>query len=309
MASRPATEEDPDEAFVVAAAARIGGARPGGFGIGDDAALLDHDEVVTTDTMVEGVHWDGRLSAADVGWKLVAVNVSDIGAMGGTPRWAVLATALPAPLDREWVTGFFAGMQEALQAWGLVLVGGDTTRSPGPRMVSLTVGGVAPRPARRSAALPGHDLWVTGELGLAAEAFLAPNPSPVAIAWLRRPRPPVAFGAALAGAGLVHAMLDLSDGLARDLGRLCRASGVGALVDPALLPTHRPLAEAVAFGEDYQLCFTAPPEAATAICSLATMHGVLVTRVGRLTEGREPRLVGGAPWPAPRFDHFAPASS
>ena len=307
MGNRPATEEDPDEAFVVATAAAVGGALPGGLGIGDDAAILDHALVVTTDTMVEGVHWDHRLDAADVGWKLVAVNVSDVGAMGGTPRWATLAAALPSPLDRAWVRSFYAGLGEALRAWGVVLVGGDTTRSPGPRVLTLTVGGAAPRPVRRDGAHVGDTVWVTGRLGRAAEALLAPHPRAEATAWLRRPVPPVAFGAALAEAGLATAMLDLSDGLARDLGRLCRASRVGAEVGPARLPTDRPLAEAVAFGEDYELCFTAAPAAAGAICSLAIMHGVHATQIGSIDTGPGARLAGGLSWPAPQFDHFAPA--
>ncbi len=308
MGSRPATEEDPDEAFVVGTAAASGGALPGGFGIGDDTALLDHGELVTTDTMVEGVHWDDRLSPADVGWKLVAVNVSDVGAMGGRPRWATLALSLPSPLDRPWVEAFFAGLGEALREWGVVLVGGDTTRSPGPRVATLTVGGVALHPIRRSGARVGDELWVTGKLGRSAEAFFATNPRPAALAWFRRPHPPVRFGAALGEAQLASAMLDVSDGLARDLGRLCRASGVAAEVDPAALPSDRPLAEAVAFGEDYELLFAAAPEAAGAICSLANMSGIPVTRIGHILEGAGPRLRGGASWPAPRFDHFPEAS-
>ena len=273
-------------------------------GIGDDAAILEGGQVVSTDTMVEGVHWDQRLEPGDVGWKLVAVNVSDIGAMGGRPRWATLAMALPSPLDRGWVTAFFEGFAAASRRFGLPLVGGDTTRSPGPRVLTLTVGGHAGAPVRRDGARAGDDVWVTGELGRAAEAFGSTSPSPSAMAWFRRPEPPISFGAALAEAGLAHAMIDVSDGLARDLGRLCRASGVGASVDPALLPGGRPLPDAIAFGEDYELCFAATPGAQSAICSLASMHGIVVTRVGAFTSTPELRLLGHLGWPPPQFDHF-----
>lgn len=304
MGSRPATDEDPDEAFVIATASAVSGPLATGLGIGDDAAILEGGEVVTMDTMVEGVHWDERLDPGDVGWKLVAVNVSDIGAMGARPRWGTLAMALPAPLDRAWVTAFFAGFSAAARHFGMALVGGDTTLSPGARVLTLTVGGRAAEPVRRSGAQPGDHVWVTGELGRAAEAFGGRAPSAAAIAWFRRPEPPIRFAAELAESGLAHAMIDLSDGLARDLGRVCRASRLGALVDPARLPGGRPLAEAVAFGEDYELCFAAAPVAESAICSLASMHGIVVTRVGCFTSAPELRLLGHPAWPPPSFDHF-----
>ncbi len=145
MGSRPATEEDPDEAFVIAEAMAATGPLTTGLGIGDDAAILDGGEVVTTDTMVEGVHWDERLSPGDVGWKLVAVNVSDIGAMGARPGWATLAMALPTPLDRGWVTAFFVGFGEAARRFGVAVAGGGTTRSPGPRVLALTAAEVCTR--------------------------------------------------------------------------------------------------------------------------------------------------------------------
>ena len=111
-------------------------------GIGDDAALFADGRVVTVDTMVEGVHWDDKLSPGDVGWKLVAVNVSDVGAMGGRPEWALLAMSLPSPLDRLWVNAFAEGLHAACAHWGVALIGGDTSRGPA-RSLSLTVGGHA----------------------------------------------------------------------------------------------------------------------------------------------------------------------
>lgn len=272
-------------------------------GIGDDAAVLADGTVLTVDTMVEGVHWDARLSPEDVGWKLVAVNASDLGAMGARPVWALLAMALPNPLDLEWALRFRDGLHAALDHFGLALVGGDTVAGPA-RMLTLTVGGTAATPVLRSTGRAGDDLWVTGALGLAAEGFLLDAPSPAALRALRRPEPPVRFGAALAGTAT--AMMDLSDGLREDLGRLCRASGVGAHVDPAAVPGAADLAHRFCFGEDYQLLFAAPPEARSAVECLAAAHGATVSRIGALEAGRDARLTG-ADWPAPLFTHFPTA--
>ncbi len=301
----PVPEEDGEAWIVELARSRFPGGSPGA-GIGDDAAVLDLGNAVTTDTMVEGVHWDARLSPADVGWKLVAVNVSDLGAMGARPRWATLALTLPRPLDRAWVRDFYAGLADALDHFGVRLVGGDTTRGPG-RLVSLTVGGEVRRPVLRSGGRPGDELWVTGELGLSAQAFLRAGAGAEAVAWFRRPRPPVSFGVALAEAGLATAMMDLSDGLAIDLCRLCRASGCGALVDPAALPGTGTIAERVAFGEDYQLLFAASAGGARAICSLAEELEVPVSKVGCLTESAAVQLAGEE-WPPAGFGHFTVGS-
>lgn len=302
-------DPDPDdEAHVIATLAA--GARPGAdvrVGIGDDAALFSDGRVVTVDTMVEGVHWDERLSPADVGWKLVAVNVSDVAAMGGRPEWALLALSAPSPLDRAWIAAFAEGVTAACAHWGVALVGGDTTRAP-VRMASLTVGGHAPRPVLRSGGRPGDDVWVTGTLGRAAEAFLAASPRADAVAHFRRPEPRVAFAQALAGAGLATAMMDLSDGLRADLTRLCAASGCGATVDPGAIPGDGPLAWRVSFGEDYELLFTADAERRDAVRSLATMERTPIARVGRLEPAPGLRLEGGAEWPAALFTHFAPPS-
>lgn len=296
--------EDPDEAWVVRTFTGLGPALPGlQVGVGDDAAVLANGQLLTTDVMVEGVHWDARLSAEDVGWKLVAVNVSDIGAMGGRPTWALLGLCLPRPLDRAWVLSFSEGVRAACARFGVTLVGGDTTRAP-VRFASLTVGGHAARPVLRSGARPGDRLWVTGELGRAAEAFLSPAPAAAAAAWLRRPVPPIAFGAALGEAGLATAMMDLSDGLAMDLARLCAASGVGADVRGEALPGRRPLDWRTSFGEDYELLFTAPPSAHAAVASLAERQQVAVTEIGEITADPRARLDGASTWPAPLFTHF-----
>jgi thiamine-monophosphate kinase len=301
----PASDDpDPGEQDVIAALTP--GGPPGKgvvLGIGDDAAVLDGGALVTVDTMVEGVHWDSRLSAADVGWKLVAVNVSDIAAMGGTPTWAVLALSVPSPLDRAWIADFASGLHAACRRWGVQLVGGDTTRGA-QRTVSLTLGGVARSPVTRAGGRPDDDIWVTGVLGLAAEGLLADAPRAAALAHLRRPAPRLELAVALAEARLPTAMMDLSDGLRADLARLCAASRCGAEIEVDALPGDTPLAWRACFGEDYELLLTAPRDARDAVRSVAIRHGVPITRVGRLVPVPGVHRSDGVPWPPPLFSHF-----
>jgi thiamine-monophosphate kinase len=315
--------DDPDEAFVIKTLLRH---RPAALRAepvrgevridapGDDAALVDSSTLVTVDTMVQGIHFDERLSPGDVGWKLAAVNASDIGAMGATPDWAVLSLSLPSPLDRSWVESFAEGLGEALTKWTIRLVGGDTTGSPGPITVSMTLAGQSAAPVSRSGAQPGDLIWVTGFLGEAAGGFL--HRTTAGLSALRRPQPPVSFGAALAARGLPTAMMDLSDGLARDLGRMCRASGVDAEVDPASLPkgpglanVAQALAAQVSFGEDYQLLFTTPKPTEPSVHKLAAEQRVQVTCIGRMAHsaGAPVALLRGLSWPEPCFSHFEPA--
>lgn len=284
---------------------------------GDDAARTADDGLVSVDTMVEGVHFDDRLSPADVGWKLIAVNVSDLGACGRAPQWALLSLSLPRPLDEGWVQQFAAGMRRALERWGVALIGGDTTRTAGPRVVSLTIGSASGGPAvSRGGARSGDQLWVSGTLGEAATGFF--HGLPAGLRWLQRPEPPVRLGVALAQAGQVRAMMDLSDGLANDLPRLCEASGVGATVWPDALPAGaatRHIADQqerealmTAFGEDYQLLFAAPPENEAAIRAIAAEQDVSVSPIGVCTAAEtEVRLHGRTEWPAARFTHFGSA--
>jgi thiamine-monophosphate kinase len=302
--------DDSDESRIIRTILRSAGGpvrdprEPGHDGVVVSAAR--GREVVAMDTLVEGVHFDHRLGPADVGWKSVAVNVSDVGAMGARPTWGLLSLALPAPLDHAWVDGFAEGLHEALAHWGVGLVGGDTVRSPGPIVVTLTVAGdAAGAVPGRGGARPDDALWVTGKLGRASAGFAGVGD----LGWLRRPEPPVAFGAALAEAAIPHAMMDLSDGLRTDLRRLCATSGVGARVDPRAIPIADSLAgradaldHAVAFGDDYELLFAsdADPEQ---IAALAGAHGTTVARIGTITEAHEVVLSEGA-WPAPRFAHF-----
>lgn len=278
---------------------------------GDDCAVLPDGTALTVDALVEGVHWDDRLSPEDVGYKVVTVSVSDLAAMGARPAWMLLAFS--GRVREAWLQGFSRGVAEASARWDVPLIGGDVTTTPGPTVVSATLGGpCVSAPVRRSTARPGDAIWVTGTLGLGAAGYLLPDPPEAALAALRRPDPPLALALSLARSGVVTAMMDLSDGLASDLPRLCALSGVGARVDPDALPldpslrhVEDPLSLQVGGGEDYQLLFTAPPDAP--ITDLADDCGVQVTRVGVVTA--EPRVILlGRPWPAVQFAHFGAAA-
>jgi thiamine-monophosphate kinase len=294
------------------------------LGIGDDAALLrvpdGHDLVVATDVLNSGVHFPRDTAAADIGWKALAVNLSDLAAMGARPAWCTLALSMPHP-DAVWLEGFLDGFAALASQHDVALVGGDTTR--GPLSVCVTVQGLVARGAalRRDAAQVGDEVWVTGTLGDAAAALAQLQAGGVADAALRarldRPEPRVDF--ALALAGIAHACIDLSDGLLQDLGHVCRASGLGAQVDVDALPASPALAarssgdtlrgEQACGGDDYELCFTAPPGAADALQARAASAGVQLSRVGRIVAGQgvAARLADGSAWCAPRsgYAHFS----
>jgi len=296
------------------------------LGIGDDAALLQPPPnralVVTMDTLNAGVHFPADTSATDIGWKALAVNLSDLAAMGAEPVWCTLSLSLPEA-DTTWLDGFLDGFLALAQAHGVALVGGDTTR--GPLSISVTAHGVVePGTAlRREGARAGDDIWVTGTLGDAAAAldhWQRGIPCPAALRTrLDRPAPRVAAGRALAG--FAHAAIDLSDGLAADLAHLCRASAVAATVWLPLLPTSPEFATLqvdtqtrwrwqVSGGDDYELCFTASPACRDALQTRLKNTGVLITRIGRMIESaaHEVRLVTetGTRWhpPHPGFVHF-----
>jgi thiamine-monophosphate kinase len=314
--------DDPDESFVIEmllsqrppGAPSTVGSEDIGVGLyapGDDAAMITPATCVTVDAMIEGIHWDGKLSAEDVVWKVVAVNASDINAMGAKPTWGVLVIALPRPLDRAWVEDFARGMGKALNAWNIHLIGGDTTASPGPRMVSLTLCGDVPSPLGRNGARIGDDVWVSGTLGGAAAGFCLPHAATAAQEKLRRPQPPIGLGSALVGPA--NAMMDISDGLARDLPRLCRASGVGAEIDslsipldPALAGMKDALDYAVGFGEDYELLFTAPPSSRDQVMAACQAFQRVPAIIGVITAGDKARLKD-RPWPLLKFSHFGGA--
>lgn len=294
------------------------------LGIGDDAALLQvppgKQLVVATDTLNSGVHFPEGTAAADVGWKALAVNLSDLAAMAAEPAWCTLSLSLPGS-DASWVDGFLDGFLELADAHRIALVGGDTTR--GPLSICVTVHGfVAPgRALRRDAARVGDEVWVSGTLGDAAAGLRHWRQGAIGDVALRarldRPTPRVALGRALAD--IAHACIDLSDGLLADLAHVCRASGAGAeiLVDdlPASAALHAAFDGAArrdlqaAGGDDYELCFTVPADLRADVERVARESATPVTRIGRIVDGTDVRAItaDGHAWrPArPGFEHFA----
>lgn len=296
------------------------------LGIGDDAALLQPAPglqlVVAMDTLNAGVHFPTGTAAADIGWKALAVNLSDLAAMGAAPAWCTLSLSLPEP-GLAWVDGFLDGFMALATEHGVALVGGDTTR--GPLSISVTVHGlVEPGHAlQRRGALPGDDIWVTGTLGDAAGALAQWRAGLPMLPQLRprldRPQPRVAVGRALQG--LAHACIDVSDGLLADLGHLCLASGVGAEVDVDALPASPALQGAfdgdvrralqATGGDDYELCFTAPADAGPAIAAVCRAAAAPATRIGRVVDAPGVHASSqGAPWHQPGaggHEHFGAA--
>ncbi|MEE2751944.1 MAG: thiamine-phosphate kinase [Myxococcota bacterium] len=306
--------EDPGESFVIETLTRSTRPVPGWLlhGPGDDAALFQDGSALTVDAMVEGVHFKPDAKPADVGAKLAAVNASDLAATGATPVWGLLTLSLPNPLDESWVEGFAGGLLQALSEMDAHLVGGDTTRSPGPIHASLSMGGkVSGNALTRAGSSPGEDVWVSGVLGDAAAAFSHPDAPSWVHSALVRPEPPLRLGPALSADGLATAAMDLSDGLGRDLSRLCAASGCGAVIDPKRLPCSSWLSENVAdpvpyqvgFGEDYQLLFTAQKAHREDILRLGEHLGLQLTQIGRTVCGGGARLTG-RDWP-PVWTHFS----
>jgi thiamine-monophosphate kinase len=300
------------------------------LGIGDDAALLAPtpgcELVVSTDMLVEGRHFLAGAEPEALGHKTLAVNLSDLAAMGALPRWALLAGALP-DADPAWLEAFARGLFALADAHGVELVGGDTTR--GPRNLCVTILGEVPagEALLRSGARSGDDVYVSGRLGDAALAVaqqrgriaLAPDELAQCERALSRPTPRVRLGERLRG--LATAAIDISDGLTGDLGHILEASRVGGTVDLAAVPRssvlERRLAGAeralaleclLAGGDDYELCFAAPANAKARVRALGSELGIALTRIG--TIDAEPRLVvrdehGRALEPPRAFDHFA----
>jgi thiamine-monophosphate kinase len=290
------------------------------LGIGDDAALLrpgsGTELAVSTDLLVEGRHFRAGAEARKLGHKALAVNLSDMAAMGATPRWATLAISLPAA-DEGWLAAFAEGFFALAARFGVELVGGDTTR--GPRTVCVTILGEVPagRALLRSGAAPGDEVWVSGELGGAALGLTRPDLEHAARR-LDLPEPRVALGERLRG--LASAAIDVSDGFAQDLGHVLEASGVGAVVHYELLPKAPELKAAgdrrleqrcvLSGGDDYELVFTAPAGRRDAIAALAPELGLALTRVGVAEKGNPELKVLGPNHRrmklARGFDHFAP---
>jgi thiamine-monophosphate kinase len=305
------------------------------LGIGDDCALLapraGHALAVSTDMLVEGRHFFANVDAEALGWKALAVNLSDLAGMGAQPLAFTLALALPQA-DEAWLEKFSRGLFACADQYGCTLVGGDTTK--GPLNICITVFGEVPDglAIRRSGAQLGDEVWVSGTLGDAALGLrlfqdalqgsarldLTADQARL-IQALERPTPRIELGLALRG--IATALLDLSDGLAGDLGHILVASGVGAAINVDALPLSATLSRqsqtlqlqcALAGGDDYELCFTAPASMRESVLTAGHRLSVNVTRIGRIVAGPGLQLVdhlGQAyAWPAglelKAYDHF-----
>lgn len=282
------------------------------LGIGDDAALLQplagHWLAVTADTLNSGVHFPPETLPADIGWKTLAVNLSDLAAMGATPAWGTLALSLPEA-SAAWIDAFADGFFALADAHDWRLIGGDTTR--GPLSLSVTAFGQVPhgQALRRDGAQVGDDIWVSGTLGDAAGALQLWQRGELAVTRsaadpgrehlrqrLLRPVPRVKLGLALRS--IATAAVDVSDGLMADLGHIAARSGVGAQVCADALPVSSALRErlgrdaardcALYGGDDYELCFTATATAGQrdALHVIARSLDLPITRIGRILEGQ-----------------------
>jgi thiamine-monophosphate kinase len=305
-------------------------------GIGDDAAVVEPErnllEVLTTDCQVEGVHFDQTfVGAADIGHKALAVNLSDLAAMGAAPRVALLSLVLPPPMPVASVDALVDGMTALAARARISIVGGNIARSPGPLIVDVTVTGSvhSRRVLTRAGARAGDDLYVTGALGGAAAglrmlstAAASPlrretpsHPADAAAARLvmryLRPEPRTRFGLALGRNRAARACIDLSDGLADGVRQIGEASGLGAIVEADALPIEEgaTVRDALGGGEDYELLFAVSPRMRSRLKNARRLASDLaVTRIGRLTADRAMLLSrNGSTEELPTgFEHFAP---
>jgi len=300
------------------------------LGIGDDAALLrpalDQQLAVTADTLNAGVHFPAESAPADIGWKALAVNLSDLAAMGAAPAWCTLSLSLPQA-EAGWLEAFADGLFALADASGIAVVGGDTTR--GPLSISITAMGQVPagQALRRDGARLGDDIWVSGHPGEAAGALRLWQQSRLDVRAvvadadherlrqrLQRPTPRLQLGLALRG--LAHAAADVSDGLLADLGHIASRSGVAAVVQADTVPLSPALRAALGVeaaldcalrgGDDYELCFTAPPERRDALGALSSSLALPLTRIGAIARGSGVRCEGDAGGErAGGYRHFA----
>jgi thiamine-monophosphate kinase len=311
---------------------------PGALGLKDDCAVLapppGADLVLTTDAVAAGVHFLPDDAPADIAWKALAVNVSDLAAKGARPIAYLMSLSFPERPARVWLDGFAQGLAAAQAAFGIALAGGDTDRRPGPLSATVTAIGTVPkgRMVRRATARAGDLLFVSGTLGdgalglrlrqhpgWAADLGLDAAGVEALIARYLRPEPRLVLAPHL----LAHASaaMDVSDGLVKDCGRLARASGVGALIEAARVPLSPAAGAALARkpelrtvvltgGDDYEVLAAVAPEHAADLQRDAAAAGVAVTEIGRLTEGSGVTVVGpdGQPMAlaAGGWDHFPP---
>jgi thiamine-monophosphate kinase len=284
---------------------------PGAFGLRDDAAVIapaaGHELVVTADALIDGVHFLPDDPPDLIARKALRVNLSDLAAKGARPRAYLLAVCFPRTVSEPWIASFARGLTKDQREFAIHLAGGDTCTTPGPLTIAITAIGEVTEGAmlKRRGAKAGHELWVTGTLGdgalgLAvrrnALAGAAPKDRKFFTERYRLPQPRVAFGNKLVGAA--SAAMDVSDGLVQDLGHICAASKVGAVIEAASLPLSPParralerdpgrLADVLGGGDDYEILFAAPPALAPTIADFGAAAGVAVTRIGRCVPGTE----------------------
>lgn len=296
------------------------------LGVGDDGAILRPSDgcelVVSTDMLVAGTHFLPDADPVDLGWKALAVNVSDMAAMGAAPKWALLAAALPAATE-SWIERFAQGFFACAEAFGVDVIGGDTTR--GPRNFCVTIFGEVPQGGAilRSGARPGDEVWVSGAPGRAAlglahlqgRVALAEPARADCLAALHRPQPRVALGLALRG--LATAAIDVSDGLLADLGHILEASGVAATLKLTVPPAPSFDGDLswqdcyLAGGDDYELVFTVPAERHEEVLTLGKNLGLQLVCLGRSESGLAGGMAlldaAGRPIASARrgYDHFA----
>ncbi len=295
-------------------------AAPGAQGLRNDAALFDpaagEGLVLTLDTMVAGVHFLPDDPPETIGRKLLRVNLSDLAAMGARPRGYLLAAAFPRDIDEAWIAAFAAGLAEDQAIFGVVLYGGDTVSTPGPLTLSLTAFGEAPedRTLSRATARAGDLVYVSGTIGdgllglealrggrLGGLAELAEDQRAYLATRYRLPEPRLELGRRLAETGLASAALDVSDGLAADLGHIAEESGLAAVIEAGAVPLSpaaravieaapERLPELLGGGDDYELLFTVEPGRAGEVAGLAAALDLPLTAIGRMAAGRGLRV-------------------
>lgn len=286
-------------------------ATPAALGLGDDAALIPAEPgaeiVATADALVAGVHFFPDDPPDLVARKMLRVNLSDLAAMGARPIGYLMTLALPGDVTEDWIARFAAGLAQDQAEFAIGLLGGDTTRTPGPTTLSVAALGQvrAGTALRRSGAQVGDDVWVSGTLGDAAIGLRhlkgeVPVMDETAQRFLidryRLPQPRLGLGRALADGALAHAALDVSDGLVADLGHICAQSGCAAGIELQQLPVSGPvlavldaepglIADVLGGGEDYELLFTANPKAEPAIQAIGRKLALPLNRIGRIVAG------------------------
>lgn len=307
-----------EEAIIQGYLAPLAAGAPGAHGLKDDCATIAPSAgcelVLKTDAIAEGVHFLATDAPRDIGWKALAVNVSDLAAKGARPVGYLMSLAFPEAPTTSWMAEFAAGLREAQDAFGMHLLGGDTDRRPGPISITPMVIGEVPlgRMVPRAAARPGDLVCVSGTLGDSGLGLALQRDAGLVTKWLldsasadhlrrRFLRPTPRIGLAPALLGHAQASMDLSDGLMKDLGRMCRASGVGAVVESEAMPASHAFARVAQIdpaaaaqsrfaGDDYEVLTAVAPERFAAFQSVAAAAGIPVTRIGQFTSVRDVTL-------------------